>query len=58
MTPETALSPEAAAWLSHYPVRNHAMITAWFAHTISHQGAKTPGEVLIKLTVLLGQKMS
>jgi hypothetical protein len=52
------MSPEAAAWLHCFPVRHHTMIHAWFAHTISHQGATTPGEVLIKMTVLLGQKLS
>lgn len=47
----------ADAWLSHYPVRHHAMIHGWFAHAV-RQGAGTPSEVLHKVTVLLGQKLA
>lgn len=51
------MSTSAEAWLSHFPIRDQNMLTAWFRRAVQ-QGALTPDEVLVKVTVLLGQKLA
>jgi hypothetical protein len=48
----------AQRWLSHFPVKHHPLLTAWFRHVIHRQGASDPETVLCKMTILLAQKQA
>jgi hypothetical protein len=47
----------AQRWLQGFPARHHGLVHAWFLATVQ-QGASTPEEMVIKVTVLIGQKQS
>ena len=55
--PKADVQSPAEAWLARFPVPQHATVEAWFRHVI-RQGAQSPDQVLVKLTVLLGQKLA
>ena len=50
-----AMTINSDDWLQQFPAEHHTTIHGWFASVLT-TGARTPEEVLIKTTALIGRK--